>query len=122
MRFSVKFLLLVLLLVAMFCAGWVAKTNHYRWQAKELGGSDVAAPVFVVPPPMVDGVVLRTKNDLAAISIGTDDGLAVNAIVNFYDGEKPLGRGQITTAKSNMAAVKMLGKTSVSEGDYVRLQ
>ncbi len=121
MKFQVKHLLYLTLLVAMFLGGWLAKSNYDRWQSKNDTVSLPPPTVYSVPPN-IDGVVLSTKNNLAAVSIGTDDGLKPGDVMVFYRGTTAVGRGQVMRAQSNISAVRMLQETQVAEGDSVRLR
>lgn len=74
-------------------------------------------------PPEVEGIVLRTKdNKLIAISVGGDDGVKPGHIFDIYRGDRFIGKAEITTAKDNMSAAKLIPEflqAPVAEGDYV---
>ena len=112
MKFSIRLLLMLVLLVAVFFAGWVAKTNYDQLQA----------PAALQITPTMDGVVLRARNNLTAISLGSDDGLAASSIGNFYRGNAIIGRGEVTSVKANMAVVRPLDGVKISEGDRINFQ
>ena len=117
MKFSIKQLLILILLVAAFCGGWAAKTNYDLWQAqKEL----IPPPaIYTIPSfqPVIDSVVLKTQGDLAAIAVGADDGISVGDAVQFYRDSELIGSGEVGRVKANMSAVRVLGGVEVLESD-----
>jgi hypothetical protein len=74
-------------------------------------------------PPEVEGIVLRTKdNKLIAISVGGDDGVRPGHVFDIYRGDRFIGKAEVTTAKDNMSAAKLIPEflqAPVAEGDYV---
>ena len=73
-------------------------------------------------PPEVEGVVLRTKNNLIAISVGSDDGVRAGHIFDIYRGDRFIGKAEVTRAKDNMSAARLVSEfvqAPVAEGDYV---
>ena len=120
MKFTLRFLLMVILVAAAFTGGWVAKTNYDK-----LASSKAAKikPIVGHLSPQVDGVVLRTKKDLVAISGGADDGLKVGSTVDFFRGGQYLNRGKILRVRNNMSSVRIIDEDNtapVVEGDRFR--
>ena len=73
-------------------------------------------------PPEVEGVVLRTKDNLIAISVGGDDGVRDGHVFDIYRGDRFIGKAEVTTAKENMSAARLISEyqqAPVAEGDYV---
>ena len=93
----------------------IAKTNYDHWQTTD---------ELIVPPYVVgfDGVVLRTNDNLIAISLGAGDGIKAGDTATVFRGSKYIGRAQVTTAKTNMSVARMIDSQSkVEEGDSVSL-
>lgn len=114
MKFSLRFLLLLILIVAAFCGGWVAKTNY---------DSRMTVDPFAHQAVHIDGLVMRTKGKtLAAISIGSDDGAHKGMLIAFYRKNRLLGSGKILETQNSMSAVQMIEETlqdQIKEGDVV---
>ena len=73
-------------------------------------------------PPEVEGVVLRTRDNLIAISVGGDDGVRNGHVFDIYRGDRFIGKAEVTTAKDNMSAARLITEfqqAPVAEGDYV---
>ena len=73
-------------------------------------------------PPEVEGVVLRTMDNLIAISVGSDDGVRPGHIFDIYRGDRFVGKAEITRARENMSAARLIPEflqSPVAEGDYV---
>lgn len=73
-------------------------------------------------PPEVDGVVLRTKNNLIAISVGGDDGVREGHVFDIFRGDRFIGKAEVTTARNNMSAARLISefqRAPVAEGDHV---
>ena len=113
MKFSIRFLLLLILIAAVFCGGWVAKTNYDSW---------LTVDPFAHQAVMVDGLVLRTRKNLAAISVGADDGVRQGTLIHVYRDNRLLGTGKVVNLQNNMAAIQMIEETLLrqpQEGDLV---
>ena len=111
MQFSIRFLLLLALLVATFCGGWVAKSSYDNWRQTHI-------------PPVISGTVLRTREDLIAVSIGSDDGIGIGDVFSFRRGNQYLGRGQVVQMRSNISAVKLFKEKddlAIRQGDCASL-
>ena len=74
------------------------------------------------PNSKVEGVCLRVKDDIAAISVGSDDGMKAGLVVVFYRDDQIVGRGEITRARTNMSAVRLLSGANVEEGDLFKVE
>lgn len=73
-------------------------------------------------PPEVEGVVLRTKDNLIAISVGSDDGVRSGHIFDVYRGDRFVGKAEVTRSRENMSAARLIPEflqSPVTEGDYV---
>ena len=73
-------------------------------------------------PPEVEGVVLRTRDNLIAISVGSDDGVKAGHVFDIYRGERFIGKAEVTRARDNMSAARLVSEfvqAPVAEGDYV---
>ena len=73
-------------------------------------------------PPDVEGVVLRTMDNLIAISVGGDDGVRSGHVFDIYRGDRFIGKAEVTRARDNMSAAKLISEfqqAPVVEGDYV---
>lgn len=85
------------------------------------GLSDTALTDHI--PPEVEGIVLRTRDNKAiAISVGGDDGVRPGHVFDIYRGDRFIGKAEVTTAKDNMSAAKLIPEflqAPVAEGDYV---
>ncbi len=73
-------------------------------------------------PRKVEGVVTRKDDGFIAISLGTDDGIRKEHLVDIYRGKKYLGRAVVTATEHNRSVARLLPEytqTVVLEGDYV---
>jgi hypothetical protein len=73
-------------------------------------------------PPDVEGIVLRTKDNLIAISVGGDDGVRPGHVFDIYRGDRFIGKAEVTNAKANISAAKLITEflqSPVAEGDFV---
>ncbi len=70
----------------------------------------------------LEGVVVQTKDDLIAVSLGTDDGLKVGHYVEIYRDTKFIGKAEVTVSDHNTAAARLIPQytnITIREGDYV---
>lgn len=73
-------------------------------------------------PPEVDGIVLRTRQNLIAISLGADDGVRDGHTFDIYRGDRFIGKAEVVQARNNMSAAKLIPEylqAPVAEGDHV---
>ena len=73
-------------------------------------------------PPEVEGVVLRTRENLIAISVGGDDGVREGHVFDIYRGRRFIGKAEVVQSRDNMSAAKLVPEflqSPVAEGDYV---
>ena len=102
MKFSIRFLLLLMLVAAAFFGGWSAKSNYDK--------------MVVVDPlahkiTIAEGIVLSTKENLAAISVGSDDGIKRGALIDVYRQKQIIGTGKVVDVRNNLAAIEMIDDT-----------
>lgn len=74
-----------------------------------------------IPRP-VEGIVTRHDDGFIAISVGTDDGVRNDHMIDIYRGKKYVGRATVTNAEHNRSAARLLPEYTqsvVREGDYV---
>ena len=72
--------------------------------------------------PKLDGLVVRTKDDVFAVSLGTDDGLRVGHEVDIYRKDRFVGKGTVIKTEPDLSVVRInpdFKLDSVQEGDYV---
>ena len=127
MKISVRTLLLVVTLVAVFFSGWIGGANYQRRlaainDAKAIAERHLQSLLRSQHASKVEGIVTGTKDDLAAVSLGTDDGIRTGQVLDFYRGTKYLGRGTVIKTEHNQSAAKIDRSTSnvqLCEGDYV---
>lgn len=73
-------------------------------------------------PPEVDGIVLRTRQNLIAISLGADDGVRSGHTFDIYRGDRFIGKAEVVKSQNNMSAAKLIPEylqAPVAEGDHV---
>ena len=73
-------------------------------------------------PPEVEGIVLRTRQNLIAISLGSDDGIRQGHTFDIYRGDRFIGKAEVVQAKNNLSAAKILSEflqAPVEQGDHV---
>lgn len=73
-------------------------------------------------PPDVEGIVLRTRQNLIAISLGGDDGIRKGHTLDIYRGDRFIGKAEVVKAEDNMSAAKLIPEylqAPVAEGDHV---
>lgn len=73
-------------------------------------------------PPEVEGVVLRTKDNLIAISVGSDDGIRSGHEFDIFRGDRYVGKAAVVTTRDNISSARLITefqRTPVAEGDYV---
>ena len=98
-------------------------TNEITQRKKVMNakGLDVDALVAHIPPD-VDGIVLRTRQNLIAISVGTDDGVRIGHKFDIYRVDRFIGKAEVVQARNNMSAAKLIPEflqAPVAEGDHV---
>ncbi|MEM9411481.1 MAG: hypothetical protein AAGA30_10230 [Planctomycetota bacterium] len=92
-----------------------------RVKVMDLKGLSTTEPTDHIAPE-VEGVVLRIKDNLVAISVGSDDGIRAGHEFDIYRGDRYIGKARVTRAKNNMSAAKLISEFTqapVAEGDYI---
>lgn len=133
MKVSLRALLIVVTLVAVFLGGWIGGSQYQRLKdeaerqaisagkLRAISGGLRLSDLIDSIPSKVEGVVTKTHEDMVAISLGTDDGVRKGHEISIYRGTKYIGYGVVTRAEHNQSAVKMRSPVDIRpirEGDY----
>lgn len=136
MKVSLRTLLIVVTLVAVFCAGWIGGGKYQEGISKAYDASsltdaqrrvmddDLQSLLLSGVPEKVEGVVTGTREDLVALSLGTDDGVRPGHVVQIYRGSTHVGSATVTISEHNTAAARMrrtFDDLRAREGDYVTM-
>ncbi len=101
LQFRTCTILLVATCVCLFLAGWALPPPEF---ARNITTKE---NVNYGSDEIVSGSVARVKDDFAAISLGSDDGLTVGQVVKIYRGKLRLGNAIVTKCNQNMSACKI---------------
>ena len=121
-QISIRTLLIVTLLVAVLMPFAISHYDDFIALMTPQSNSPTKSSTNAVYtiPPIVSGVVLRTRGELAAISLGTDDGVQIGQNVIFQRDGQTIGSGVISKAENNIGACRITDG-EILQGDYATI-